>query len=445
VSAGTDDRMIFKGKNVLLVNPWIYDFAAYDMWARPLGLLYIGSLLRSYGCGISFLDCLQGSATARKPGGHGRFRRQIIKKPDMLSFFPRNYSRYGISLEEFDQRLAGLERPDAVLVTSLMTYWYPGVAEAVRRVQDAFANVPVLLGGVYATLLPEHAGRLSGADIIIQGEGETGVIETLCSMWHLRRPDPLDTTDLNRIPYPAFDQTGAPYVCIQTSRGCPYRCTYCASVIMNKRFRRRDPLRVAAEIEFWSSKGVRDFAFYDDALLFEPEQMAIPLMRELMKKNVRVGFHCPNGLHANSINEEVASLMKKTGFKTIRLGLETSDPVMQHASGSKITNPDFVDAVNNLHKAGYADNEIGAYILLGLPNQDIREVMDTVEFVKASGARPKISEYSPIPGTALWTEAVKSSVFPIETEPLFHNNSILPCRWENLTYEMYIKLKTEIK
>ena len=54
--------MIFKGKKILLVNPWIYDFAAYDMWAKPLGLLYIGSLLRSYGCGISFLSVISFSA-----------------------------------------------------------------------------------------------------------------------------------------------------------------------------------------------------------------------------------------------------------------------------------------------------------------------------------------------------------------------------------------------
>jgi radical SAM superfamily enzyme YgiQ (UPF0313 family) len=439
------DKMIFKGKKVLLINPWIYDFAAYDMWAKPLGLFYIGSMLREYGCGIQFLDCLEGSDSARKPGGHGRFRRQIIKKPDMLAFVPRNYSRYGISLEEFDKRLAGFERPDAVLVTSLMTYWYPGVTEAIRRIKNIYADVPVLLGGIYATLLPEHASKFSGSDIIIQGEGEARVIETLCSMWHLPRPDPHDTTDLDRLPYPAFDLTGAPYVCIQTSRGCPYQCTYCASSIINKRFKRRDPLRVADEIEFWSSRGIRDFAFYDDALLFEPEHMAIPLMKEIMKRDIQAGFHCPNGLHANPIGEEVAALMKMTGFKTIRLGLETSDPVLQSATGSKVTNPDFVRAVNNLHKAGYADNEIGVYILFGLPNQDIRQVISTVDFVRASGARPMIAEYSPIPGTALWTEAVKKSPFPIETEPLFHNNSILPCRWENLTYEMYKKLKTEIK
>jgi len=445
VSHNKVDNEIFKGKRILLVNPWIYDFAAYDMWARPLGLLYLGSLLRAYGCGISFIDCLQVSPSPRKPGGHGKFRRKTVEKPPVLAFFPRNYSRYGIDPDELDNRLKGIPEPDAILVTSLMTYWYPGVIEAIKRIKTIYAGTPVILGGIYATLLPEHASRFSGADIIIQGEGETGAIETLCSMWNLHKPCLFDMADLDTLPYPAFDLAGAPYVCIQTSRGCPYQCTYCASKIMNKGFRRRDPIRVADEIGFWSLKGIRDFAFYDDALLFEPEQTAIPLMKEIIKRDIRAQFHCPNGLHANSISEEAAMLMKKSGFRTIRLGLETSDPVLQTATGSKVTNPEFVRAVNNLHKAGYADSDIGVYVLCGMPNQNIRQVIDTVNFVKASGARPMIAEYSPIPGTALWTEAVSTSPFPLETDPLFHNNSILPCRWENLTYEMYKELKAVIK
>jgi radical SAM superfamily enzyme YgiQ (UPF0313 family) len=445
VSNNKVENEIFKGKNILLVNPWIYDFAAYDMWAKPLGLLYIGSLLRAYGCGITFIDCLQASPSPRKPGGHGKFRRKTVEKPPALAFFPRNYSRYGIDPDELDFRLKGIPRPDAILVTSLMTYWYPGVIEAIKRIKMIYAGTPVILGGIYATLLPEHASRFSGADIIIQGEGETGVVETLCSMWNLQKPCLFDVANLDTLPYPAFDPAQSPYVCIQTSRGCPYRCTYCASKIMNKGFRRRDPIRVADEIGFWSTKGTRDFAFYDDALLYEPELTAIPLMKEIIKRGIRAQFHCPNGLHANSISEEAAVLMKRSGFKTIRLGLETSDPVLQTATGSKVTNPDFVRAVNNLHKAGYTGSDIGVYVLCGMPNQDIRQVIDTVDFVKASGGRPMIAEYSPIPGTALWEDAIRTSPFPIDSEPLFHNNSILPCRWENLSYEMYKKLKAEIK
>jgi radical SAM superfamily enzyme YgiQ (UPF0313 family) len=75
------------------------------------------------------------------------------------------------------------------------------------------------------------------------------------------------------LPYPAFDlYARIPYICIATSRGCPYRCLYCASGQLQPSFLSRDPFAVADEIEFWWKRhGVANFAFYDDALLFKPE------------------------------------------------------------------------------------------------------------------------------------------------------------------------------
>jgi len=45
-------------KNILLVNPWIYDFAAYDFWLKPMGLLYLGGLLRANNHNVYYIDCL---------------------------------------------------------------------------------------------------------------------------------------------------------------------------------------------------------------------------------------------------------------------------------------------------------------------------------------------------------------------------------------------------
>ncbi|HRV34977.1 MAG TPA: radical SAM protein, partial [Desulfomonilia bacterium] len=127
-----------KGKRVLLVNPWIYDFAAYDLWAKPLGLLYLGSLLKLNGCEVSFVDCLKapheqmsGKPPKVHPGGRGKFYRQIVDSPAPLKGFHRRYGRYGISREAFFHDLELIEEPNAVLITSGMTYWYPGVHETI--------------------------------------------------------------------------------------------------------------------------------------------------------------------------------------------------------------------------------------------------------------------------------------------------------------------------
>ena len=339
--------------------------------------------------------------------------------------------------------LAGVKRPDAVLVTSLMTYWYPGVFEAIRCIKKVFHDVPVILGGVYATLCEDHARKLSGADHIITGQGELKLLNLLSSLWGEAPTFIPDMQNLDGIPYPCFDlMEDLRYVCIQTSRGCPFRCTYCASHRLNPSFIRREPAKVAEEISWWNkTKGVHNFAFYDDALLHMPEHFALPMMREIVKKELGIRFHCPNGLHIRPITKEVAAAMKQSGFSTIRLGLETADPVRQKKTGGKVSNDDFFRAMENLTEAGFAPGDIGVYILCGLPGQRAEEVLGAVDQVKKTGARPMITEYSPIPHTKDWDEAVKTSLYPIAEEPLYHNNTVLPCRWEGLTYEMYREIK----
>ncbi len=110
---------------LLLINPWIYDFAAYDLWSKPLGLLYIASFLRSQGFEIRFIDCLDKYATGSakiKKYGIGPLPRTVIEKPAILKHIPRRYARYGISEELFIQQLQQNKHVDAVLVTSIMTY-----------------------------------------------------------------------------------------------------------------------------------------------------------------------------------------------------------------------------------------------------------------------------------------------------------------------------------
>lgn len=438
------------GRKVLLINPWIYDFAAYDLWAKPLGLLYIGSLLRRNGCEVSYIDCLRSPHPMMKEKdpkvfheGHGKYYREIIAKPDQLKEIKRNYSRYGISVEAFMHDLLCVQRPDAVLVTSLMTYWYPGVFDAITCIKKVFDGVPVILGGIYATLCTDHATRYSGADYVIAGEGGPRILSLLERLWGEKASFIPDMSNLDTLEYPCFDLVDdLRYVCIQTSRGCPFDCTYCASRYLSPWLRRRDPAFVIEEISWWRrNKAVRDFAFYDDALLYRSEIFALPIMRGIVEKGLDIRIHCPNGLHIRSITQEVASSMKESGFCSIRLGLETSDPLRQKASGGKVTNEDFLSCMDNLCRAGFSSGDIGVYILCGLPGQCAQEVLDAVSLVKSTGARPMITEYSPIPHTKDYEDALRMSRYNIADEPLYHNNSFLSCRWEGLTYEDYRQIK----
>ena len=209
---------------------------------------------------------------------------------------------------------------------------------------------------------------------------------------------------------------------------------------------RRDPFKVVEEIEYWTTHyRINNIAFYDDALLIEPSKHFIPIMREVIKRRIQCNFHTPNAFHIREIDEEVAQLLFSGGFKTIRLGFETSNEEVQIETGGKVDNQDLKQGVRNLKRAGYSEEEIGVYVMVGLPGQKVGEVEETIEFVKDAGARPILVEYSPIPGTPLFEKAKQRSSFDLENEPLFHNNSILPCQWEGFTLEDYRRLKEDLR
>jgi radical SAM superfamily enzyme YgiQ (UPF0313 family) len=359
-----------------------------------------------------------------------------------LATFPRHYHRYGISPELVRCHLTHLPVPDLILVTAMMTYWYPGVFALIDLLHRSFPGRPVVLGGNYVTLCPDHA-RLSGADFCLAGPAEAALPGLLREMTGGEANLVAPGERLDAYPYPAFDLIAHPVqVPIMTSRGCPYRCTYCASHLTAGPFRQREPDKVAQEIRHWHRRlGVRHFSFYDDALLVRPQEMAIPLLKVLIAQGDPLSFHCPNGLHVREITSEIGSLMRRAGFQTIRFGFESSDRSRQCETGGKVNNEEFRQAMAYLREAGFTGPEIGVYLLCGLPGQEAREVAESIRFVREAGARPIIAEYSPIPGTALWPEALARSPYPLAAEPLFHNNTLLPCRHPGLTYGDYQRLK----
>lgn len=438
-----------KGPHIILINPWITDFSAYNLWIKPLGLLNIASLLRRHGFKVSLVDCLDFSIKTNRYGD-SKFFKKKIEKPFALKSIPRNFSQYGIPEEILLKRLSFIEEPDLICVTSGMTYWYPGVINLVETTRKIFKKAPIILGGIYATLCYEHAKKHSDVDIVFQRGDELEILELIADLIGFEIGSSEFRNQQSAIrneQYPSFDlYPKLDYVCIATSRGCPYQCTYCASSILTKGFSRRDPFEVVEEIEFWTSKhGINNIAFYDDALLIEPSNHFIPIMKEVIKKGIHCNFHTPNAIHIKEISEEVADLLFRGRFKTIRLGFETSNEATQIETGRKVSNKEFREAIKHLKRAGYSSEELGTYILVGLPGQRVGEVEESIAFVKEAGARPMLVEYSPIPQTPLFEKAKRMSQFDIEKEPLYHNNTIIPCQWDGFTLSDYKKLKEKLR
>ena len=170
--------------NILLFNPWIVDFAAYDFWQKPYGLLQVGAVLQERGFNVSLLDCLDRfdpdlSFRHQKEDGSGKYFKQVIEKPQILDYVPRYYGRYGLPYDLVVRKLKALEPPDVILVTCMMTYWYPAAEEAVSLLRRIFPDAIIVLGGIYATLCPDHAQRVVKPDILVRGAGEQKILKVL--------------------------------------------------------------------------------------------------------------------------------------------------------------------------------------------------------------------------------------------------------------------------
>jgi radical SAM superfamily enzyme YgiQ (UPF0313 family) len=424
---------------LLLLNPWIYDFAAYDYFAQPLGLLYLAGWLRNQGAAVHLLDCLDVPHSRPGPFGTGHYPKEIIPTPAPLADIPRRFGRYGLSEADFRGRLAQIPRPDAVLVTSLMTYWYPGVIAAIRLVRQHFPETPVILGGIYASLCPDHARRHSGADLVLPGPWEIGLPPHLADLglpWSAVVP-----ADLDDLPYPGLDLSRhLSYIPILTSRGCPLDCDYCASRLLQPDFRHRRPAAVAAELAHWQDRlGLQDVAFYDDALLVQAQDHLLIILEELARQGRAFRFHTPNGLQARLITREVAGWLRRAHFTTLRLGLETTT-LGSARLDRKLGPGDLEAAVAHLRQAGFSPKQIGVYLLLGLPDQEEAEVAAAIRRVQELGATPVLAHYSPIPGTTLWPRACACSRYDLAAEPLGHNNSVFPCL-PQFSWSSYTSLK----
>ncbi|MFP4459034.1 MAG: B12-binding domain-containing radical SAM protein [Candidatus Zixiibacteriota bacterium] len=430
----------------LLINPWIYDFTAFDLWSKPLGLLYIGSLLDRFGIEVSLIDTMDRNLAPggkRKDFGTGKYLRTKVEKPKILEHVPRYFARYGMKEDDFIERLKANSDADIVLMTSIMTYWYPGVLHAANLIREHLPGKPIILGGIYASLLPGHAEKHIRPDYLIEGPGEMQILKLLEREFGYQYDKSLLPQTLDDYPNPAFWlYPKLDYLVIMTSRGCPYNCSFCAQKRISMPFQKRSPEKVIDEIiENYRHFGARDFAFYDDALFIESDNHIKPILRKIIELDLPLRFHTPNGLFAGMIDDELADLLYRANFKTMRLSFETSNENRRKDMAGKVTNQDMADAVEILKKAGYKPYNIDAYVLMDLPNQDVEEVIESMKFVNRLGVKLRLASFSPIHGTAYFDKAVQLGLIPGDIDPLLTNKSIFPLSQATDPFEKFTRIR----
>ncbi|MGE3538297.1 MAG: radical SAM protein [Candidatus Tectimicrobiota bacterium] len=403
--------------HILLVNPPIYDFSAYDFWLKPYGLLRLAGYLRGQAdlALFDYLDRFHPQAPAvpaPRPDRweRGPFYAETVPKPPLYSAIPRTYRRYGLPRGLFQTFLSQHRPFDVALIQTVMTYWYPGIQEVIADLRASSPTTKIVLGGVYATLCPEHAQSL-GADLVIERDH----LEPLWAFLQL-------TPQRHELPlWEAYADLKVGV--LKLADGCPFQCTYCSVPQVYPPFMARPLERSLAELAWLQQCGARQVAFYDDALLFKPDQMLIPFLQQVLQRGLRLHFHTPNALNARFISRDLATLMVQAGFQTFYLGFESSAYTWQRHTGGKVYAHELARAVEHLVQAGADIRQITAYLIIAHPQTDQQNVAASMHFAHSLGVRLMLSEFSPLPGTP---DGERCRAWVDLDEPLWHNKTVFP-------------------
>jgi len=311
-----------------------------------------------------------------------------------------------------------------------------GVALA-RHIRSLNPQVPVVWGGVHASMLPEQTLASPWADVVVRGEGER-TLQELAQAYacgtpldaivgisfrkdgHVTHNPDREFMDLNQIPIElpyellAMDRYNLESFPVHTSRGCPYRCGFCACLAMNRRhWRCKSAARVLDEVAYvvkrFKAKSIT-FAFEDE--FFIDVKRVREICQGLIDRNLAVTWATFCRFNSfRKVDDELLALMKKSGCKILAFGVESgSQRILDTVIQKDIKLEWVMEATARL--AGTGISQLVSF-MSGLPGETEADMEKSFQLIdRLAELNPDIYVnglvlYTPYPGTPLFDRVVK--------------------------------------
>ena len=315
-----------------------------------------------------------------------------------------------------------------------------------RCVKKAYPDLPIILGGAHATLLPvETLVTAPEIDIIIRGEGEETIIELMRALGHKQPLSKIEgisyrkdgrvesnpvcpkIVDLDSLPFLAYHLLpwkrykphpphgrALPFAAIITSRGCPYRCSYCSKPVFGNKFRGQSPEKVVEEINYHKrGLGIKEFAFYDDVFTLN-KRRAYAIADEMISRGLKIHWTCET--RADLVDRELLRHMKQAGCYSIAYGIESASQEIVNTLNRDVTIEQAEEAVRLSQEVGL--QTIG-YFMIGSPGESRETIRQTIQFAKKLKLDfAQFSVTTPYPGTKLYelySDGRKGDIIPWES------------------------------
>ena len=324
-------------------------------------------------------------------------------------------------------RCVRMERPDLVGLTSF-SYTFYDVLETAKAIRTAGVEVPLVVGGAHMFIFPMETMQHGVFDYGVVGDGEE-VLTALCASIREGRPAPEMTglysirggevigkgvaqvKDLNAVQAPAIDlidpfryystigkRNAVGAIC--TSRGCPFRCTFCQ--VPRTSYRMRSVENVVDEIEMYMNRGITDFFFFDDLFNISKKRVA-EFSQEVLRRKLKIGWMFRG--RVDQIDLEIMTLAVKAGCHTVSVGVEDYTDEGLKIIHKNITIDQAFSAARAIRKSGAQSS---SNWIIGFPHHKTKDDLEDLYHVAVEMDTDfaQFSVLQCLPGTELWDQAV---------------------------------------
>jgi radical SAM superfamily enzyme YgiQ (UPF0313 family) len=309
-------------------------------------------------------------------------------------------------------------KPDLIGM-SMASFGYKMSYEIVNQIKDEF-DIPIAAGGSYTSVVFGKILKDCKADYVVYGEGEQPFTD-LCNkvdpkeinglIWRngdeiVTNPPMATNKDLDSLPLPKYDlfeldKMMEKRIPIVSSRGCPYRCTFCSiALVFERPFRERSPESTVNELKHWYSKGFNTFEFSDDNFTFNMER-AEKICDLIIESDMKLKLIFGNGLRADRVNEQLLRKLKDAGTVWIAYSMETSNTNSLKLLKKGMTKETLKSAVKLTKEIGI-DCQVN--FIIGNPEQTYEMFVEDTKFAATLGIdQVRFYNMVPYPGTEMFT------------------------------------------
>lgn len=375
--------------------------------APPMGILYIGTVLKNAGYEVRVLDS-----------------------------FPAYHDRNLKEVQDFQPNIIGV---------SVLTTGYRIASHYTSVMRRQLPRAQLCWGGVHASALPEEVLREQDLDFVVVGEGEETMLEVCARIEHnesldgikgvvfkrdgkildngrrnfIEKLDELPIPDRSLLRFPRFSWYLSPpsilrgkfyygITTMYTSRGCPYQCIFCASrTVHGIRLRRRSVANVIKEMEYLKNDfGVTGVYFNDDTFATDMKWLRefcnIPEMNSL-----RMIWGCQTRASiAQDI--DILRMMKRTGCVQVDIGCESGSDKVLKALKKEITPEMILKSFRNLKRLNMTTF---ATFILGNPEETLEDIRKTEGIAAHAPGGVSFLILVPYPGSPLYKMALDNKWF----------------------------------